>query len=66
MGAAQVDMVMDELVDYDATISKMCYGNYVNGGKEAWVENSMKPFLVCVYVSTHILYSFYMCIGKNK
>jgi cAMP phosphodiesterase len=39
-------MVLDELSEFDGTISKMCYGNYTNGGKEAWVASSMKNYLV--------------------
>jgi hypothetical protein len=64
-------MVLDELSEFDGTISKMCYGNYTNGGKEAWVASSMKNYLVtkrtkeCILSSihhAHIVFKIYACI----
>ena len=42
---AYADAMLDQLTDFDSGLTRMCYSNYVAGGRDAWVAGSMVPGL---------------------
>ena len=55
-----IDLLLDQMGDFDDTFTMMCYGSYSDGGKESYVAEKLptllaqlaevlgdKPFMVC-------------------
>lgn len=55
-----IDLLLDQMADFDDTFTGMCYGSYNDGGKESYVAEKLptllaqlaevlgdKPYMVC-------------------